>query len=107
MGMVASLFHRRQLEVLLQQMNTMHPSPFSGVAALDTLVYELCKSSPDRGPAVFRVPSVAVHMGDIVITSTKPVPDTQVNITWPAPGQVASGREHLVPMEGRAQSRLV
>jgi hypothetical protein len=89
-GMIASLFHRRQLEVLLQQMSTMHPSPFSGVAALDTLVYDLCKSSPDRGPAVFRVPSVAMHLGDIVVTSTKPVQAMQVNITWPAPGEVVS-----------------
>jgi predicted anti-sigma-YlaC factor YlaD len=99
-GMIASLFHRRQLEVLLQQMSTMHPSPFSGVAALDTLVYELCKSSPDRGPAVFRVPSVAVHLGDIVVTSTKPVQIMQVNITWPAPGGVVSrphpGRKPLI-----------
>jgi hypothetical protein len=99
-GMIASLFHRRQLEVLLQQMGTMHPSPFSGVAALDTLVYELCKSSHDLGPAVFRVPSVAVHLGDIVVTSTKPVQDMQVNITWPAPGDVVSrplpGRKPLI-----------
>ena len=99
-GMVASLFHRRPLEALLQQMATMHPSPFSGVRALDTLVYELCKARPDRGPAVFRLPPAAVHLGDIVVTSTKPVPDARVNITWPAPGDVVPrplvGRKPLV-----------
>ena len=78
----------------------MHPSPFSGVRALDTLVYELCKARPDRGPAVFRLPPAAVHLGDIVVTSTKPVPDARVNITWPVPGDVVPrpivGRKPLV-----------
>lgn len=91
-GMVASVFHTRKLKAVLHLMSTRTTH---GVTALDTMVYEVCRDA-HLGSAMFHMPPVVTHMGDIVVTSTKPVPNVNVKITSPAYGSRIQR-----PLEGR------